>query len=255
MSGDADTVLCERLDAITVVTLNRPERRNGVTVPMARALYQVVQSIAASDTRVLVLRGAGKDFCVGADLGGGDTTPRQAHGLADLGLIHHASTLLHSMPQITIAAIDGGCAGAGMGWASSCDFRFAADTARFNTAFLDVGVSGDIGLAWNLHRLVGPARARELLCFPMKFDAARALEIGLVTRTFSPAVLHEETLALARQLAARDAFALRMMKANLLSAEHLTLEQFIDVETVRHLQTTQRVDFRTPRHPTPSSSK
>jgi 2-(1,2-epoxy-1,2-dihydrophenyl)acetyl-CoA isomerase len=252
MSADADTVLCERLGTITVVTLNRPERRNGVTVAMARALYEVVQSVAASDARVLVLRGAGKDFCVGADLGGSDTAaagPRQAHGLADLGLIHHASTLLHSMPQITIAAITGGCAGAGMGWASSCDFRFAADTARFNTAFLDVGVSGDMGVAWNLHRLVGPAQARELLLFPAKFDAPRALQLGFITRTFPSATLHEETLGLARQLAARDPLALRMMKANLVSAECLTLEQFVDLETARHLQTTQRVDFGAPRRP------
>jgi 2-(1,2-epoxy-1,2-dihydrophenyl)acetyl-CoA isomerase len=249
VSNTAATVLCERHDAITVVTLNRPDRRNGITVPMARALYEVVQTVAASDAHVLVLRGAGKDFCVGADLGGPTAEPRRNHSLEDLGLIHHASTLLHSMPQVTIAAIAGGCAGAGMGWASSCDFRFAADTARFNTAFLDVGVSGDMGLAWNLHRLIGPARARELLLFPAKFDARRALELGFVTRTFPAATLHEETLELARQLAARDPFALRMMKANLLSAEALTLEQFIDVETARQLQTTQRLDFSKPRRP------
>ena len=247
MSDDAPPVLFEREGEIAIVTLNRPARRNGVTVPMARALHEVVREAAASDVRVLILRGAGKDFCVGADLGGdgqgGGSTTKSATTLADLGLLHHASTLLHTMPQITIAAIDGGCAGAGMGWASSCDFRFASEAARFNTAFLDVGVSGDMGLAWNLQRIVGAAQARELLLFPAKFDARRALALGFVTRLFPTAALHAETLALAHQLAARDAFALRMMKANLLSAEALPLDQFIDLETARQLHTAQRVDF------------
>lgn len=242
MSGAEQPVLLERRDAIAVVTLNRPERRNGVTVEMCFALYDVVREVAASDARVLVLRGAGNDFCVGADIGG-QATSSTPPTLEDLGLIHHASTLLHTMPQVTIAAIDGGCAGAGMGWAAACDFRFASEEARFNTAFLNVGVPGDMGLAWSLDRILGGARARELLFFPEKVTGAQALEIGLVTRLFPREALHDEVLALARQLAAREPFALRMMKANMISAEGVGLSEFIDIETARQLHATSRPDM------------
>lgn len=244
MDGEfgAGEVLVERREAVAIVTLNRPARRNGVTVAMCGALYRAVQQVAASDARVLILRGAGNDFCVGADIvaGGSDSPPQT---LEDLGLIHHASTLLHTMPQVTIAAIDGGCAGAGMGWAAACDFRFSSTRARFSTAFLAVGVSGDMGLAWFLERIVGGARARELLFFPEKIDAARALELGLVTRLFAPEALHGEVEALAEQLCAREPFALRMMKANCLSAEELAIGEFIDIETARQVHCTSRPDM------------
>ncbi len=86
------------------------------------------------------------------------------------------------MPAVTIAAISGACAGAGFGWACACDLRVASQTARFNTAFLDVGVAGDMGGPWTLPRIVGAAKARELYFLPGKFDAAEALRIGLVSR-------------------------------------------------------------------------
>jgi 2-(1,2-epoxy-1,2-dihydrophenyl)acetyl-CoA isomerase len=244
-----DDVLIERRDAIAILTLNRPERRNGITVEMCRAFYTAVQDVAASDARVVVLRGAGHDFCVGADIGGGGDGPRgdgERTGpptLSDLGPIHHAATLLHSMPQVTIAAIDGGCAGAGLGWATACDFRFATAEARFNTAFLAVGVSSDMGPPWFLTRIVGGARARELLFFPGKLSGEQALDMGLVTRLFPRAALHPEVLALAEQLCERDPFALRMMKANVLSAEELAIRDFIEVETARQLHTTNRPDL------------
>lgn len=239
--GEA-SVLVERRDALTIITLNRPERRNGLTVAMCAAIHEVLSEIAKSDARVVILRGAGSDFCVGADIGGktGEDPPP---GLAELGQLHHAASLLHAMPQITIAAIDGGCAGAGLGYAAACDFRFATPQARFSTAFLNVGVSGDMGLAWSLMRIVGPARARELLFFPEKFDGARALELGLVTRLFPRQSLHAEVVALAGQLCGRDPLALRLMKANCLSAERLDMREFVEVETARHLHCTNRPEM------------
>lgn len=245
MSGEASSVLVERDDALAIITLNRPERRNGVTVEMCTALYDAVRAVAASDARVVILRGAGSDFCVGADIAGGDSAPQEggSQTLEGLGLIHHAATLLHTMPQVTIAAVDGGCAGAGMGYAAACDFRFASPEARFSTAFLNVCVSGDMGLAWSLNRIVGGARAREMLFFPEKFDGTAALSFGLVTRLFPRETLHADVLALARQLCARDPFSLRMMKANMLSAEELPFAAFIDIETARQVHCTNRPDM------------
>jgi 2-(1,2-epoxy-1,2-dihydrophenyl)acetyl-CoA isomerase len=229
--------------AVAVVSLNRPDRRNGVTVQMCEELFQTLSELARSTARVVVLRGAGGDFSVGADLGG----PAEGSGnpeLEDVAHMYHASTLLHTMPQVTIAAVDGGCAGAAMGWACACDFRFASDRARFSTAFLQVGVAGDMGLAWSLARVVGPARARELMFFPEKFTAGEALGYGLVTRVYKSEVLHAEVEAAARGLADRDPFALRLMKENFLSAESSALRDYIEVESARHLHITSGSSFR-----------
>ena len=233
MSLGEPTVLVAHAGAIATITLNRPQRRNGLTASMCAALYDAVRAVASSDARVAILRGAGDDFCVGADLGG----PAEAGPHGELGPIHHAATLLHTMPQITIAAIDGGCAGAGLGYAAACDLRFASPRARFASAFLNVGVSGDMGLAWSLHQIVGPARARELLLLPGKFDAERALAIGLVSALHPAERLHAEVCALAERLCAARPLALALMKANALSAETLPLADYIDIETGRHLRT------------------
>ncbi len=244
-------VLTERRDALAIVTLNRPERRNGVTLGLCLGLYDALREIAASDARVVVLRGAGNDFCVGADMGGtqagegaaGEAEVARPAGFDDQSPIYHAALLLHTMPQITIAAIDGGCAGAGMGWAMACDFRFASPEARFATAFLTVAASGDMGLIWSLSRIVGGARAREMLFFPEKLTGAQALELGFVTRLFPRAVLHDEARKLGDQLCERDPLALGMMKANVVSAEELPLSEYIDIETARHLRCAGRPDF------------
>ena len=249
MSSGAEIVLVERQDALTTITINRPERRNAITVELCREIYRVTQEVAASDARVVILRGAGNDFCVGADIvGSGPETDGESreHGpptLEGLGSIHQAATLLHTMPQVTIAAIDGGCAGAGLGWASACDFRFATPESRFASAFLAVGVTSDMGPPWFLSRILGGAKARELMFFPDKLDGAKALEIGLVTRLFARETLHDEVRKLADQLCARDPFALRMMKANMLSAEELPIREFIDIETARQIHVTSRPDI------------
>jgi 2-(1,2-epoxy-1,2-dihydrophenyl)acetyl-CoA isomerase len=237
-------VLTERRDALAIVTLNRPERRNGVTLGLCVGLYDALQEIAASDARVVVLRGAGNDFCVGADIGGsgGADAPRPS-GFDDQAPIYHASLLLHTMPQVTIAAIDGGCAGAGMGWAAACDLRFASEEARLSTAFLAVAASGDMGLCWSLTRIVGGAKARDLLFFPQKLTGAEALAMGFVSRVFPRASLHSEVEALAQQLCERDGLALGMMKANALSAEALPMADYIAIETARHLRCAGRPDF------------
>ena len=237
-------VLFERRDALAIVTLNRPERRNGVTLGMCLGLHDTLHEIAASDARVVVLRGAGTDFCVGADIGGaGAQQDARPSGFDDQGPIYDAALLLHTMPQVSIAAIDGGCAGAGMGWAAACDFRFASPEARFSTAFLNVGASGDMGLVWSLNRIVGGARARELLFFPEKLTGEQALALGFVTRLFARASLHEEVGALARQLCEREPLSLGLMKANVVSAEQLDFGNYIQIETARHLRCTNRPDF------------
>lgn len=236
MATTEPTVTVERRGALVVVTLSRPTRRNGATIQMCHELYDALRVLPDTDARVVILRGAGDDFSVGADLGGGSGS--EPANLESLGPVYHAATLLHTMPQVTIAAVDGGCAGAAMGWACACDLRFASDRARFNTAFLQVGVSGDMGLVWSLARLVGGAKARELLLFPGKIDAREALEVNLVNRVIPSEQLHDEVLETADALAARRPLALRLIKANILSAERMDMAEYVEVESARHLHST-----------------
>jgi 2-(1,2-epoxy-1,2-dihydrophenyl)acetyl-CoA isomerase len=233
-----ETILYEVKDGVGTLTLNRPERMNGMTNRMVREVYDLLGGVAKSDeARVLVLTGAGRGFCPGADLfhygagaGGGDEALDVRH--------FRVSLLLHEMPQVTVAAINGACAGAGLGWALACDFRFASAAATFSTAFLNVAVAGDMGGPWTLPRLVGAARARELYMLPEKFDAAEALRIGLTTRVFDAQSFRAEVDALAQRLGRAPALALRTMKANFVEAERMGLAEYLDLESERHMRVT-----------------
>jgi 2-(1,2-epoxy-1,2-dihydrophenyl)acetyl-CoA isomerase len=228
---DYETILVETTGPVRTISLNRPEARNGITPVMLDELYAAVRGAAVDKAlRVLVLRGAGRDFCPGADVkayaaGGQRASDPQAFTV---------SVILHECPLVTIAAIKGACAGAGLGWASACDLRVCDDTARFNSAFLDVGLSGDMGGTWFLPRILGGAKARELYFLPGKFDAAEAARIGLVSRVVPEAAFEAELAALTERLANASPLALQGMKANFVEAEHMGLAAFIAAETARH---------------------
>jgi 2-(1,2-epoxy-1,2-dihydrophenyl)acetyl-CoA isomerase len=234
------TILFERNGAVATLTMNRPERMNGMTELMVHEAHDALAHAAEDPSiRVMVMIGAGKAFCPGADLNivasqGEQPGADSANGRAE-PRDYHVSTLLHEMPAVTIAAINGACAGAGFGWACACDFRFAAQSARFNTAFLDVGVAGDMGGPWTLPRLVGAARARELYFMPDKFGAEEALRIGLVTRVFSDETFRGEVAAIVERLASAAPIALRTMKSNFVEAERMDLGSYINLETARHI--------------------
>jgi 2-(1,2-epoxy-1,2-dihydrophenyl)acetyl-CoA isomerase len=122
--------------------------------------------------------------------------------------------------------------------------RFAAPSARFNTAFLDVGVAGDMGGPWSLPRVVGPAKARELYFMPGKFDAEEALRIGLVSKVFPDATFHQDVTRIAGRMAAAAPIALRTMKANFLDAEKTSFRDFIALESRRHIDIFKTEDTR-----------
>lgn len=232
--GGFETLRLEVADGIATLILNRPERLNAMTNRMVVETHDCLAALAQrDDVRVLVLTGAGRGFCPGADLKHFDA------GEPDLRTEHrHFRTpaLLHGMPQVTLAAINGACAGAGLGWAAACDLRFAAAGATFNTAFLNVASAGDMAGPWFLPRLLGAAKARELYFLPEKFDAAEAHRIGLVNRVFDADALMPEVNAIASRLAAASPHALRTMKRNFTDAETMDVETYLQVETERHLQ-------------------
>jgi 2-(1,2-epoxy-1,2-dihydrophenyl)acetyl-CoA isomerase len=241
MTSSYQTLRYETAGGIATVTLDRPGRMNGMTSLMVRETHHAL-SDAASDASisVLLLTGAGSSFCPGADLRAATAGERDV--AADP---HHfqVPVLLHEMPAITVAAVNGACAGAGFGWACGCDLRVAARSAMFNTAFLNVAVAGDMGLPWSLPRLIGAARARELSFFSEKFSAEEAHRIGLVARVWDDATFRDEVSALVARLAGAAPLALKTLKAHYLAAEYGGgFGDYVTLETNDHLRIVKSAD-------------
>ncbi len=242
------TITVDRRGAVATVAFNRPESRNSINAAMMTELYAALRALAAdAAVRVVVLRGNGADFCPGADVkhyaaGAPDPAGRTTPPLWPTTEEYNIAVLLHEMPAVTVAAISGACAGAGFGWACACDFRLASETARFNTAFLDVGVAGDMGGPWSLPRLVGAAKARELYMLPGKFDAVEAYRIGLVTRLSAADAFEAEVQAVVDRLEAAAPLALRALKANFVAAEKMGFGDYVAFEAEKHIRLFQTAD-------------
>jgi enoyl-CoA hydratase len=178
------TVLVERTGETAVVTLNRPERLNAFNGEQLDELTGVLDSLAADrGCRVVILTGAGRGFCAGADIVPSEPAgPRTAHTAWALQKRFSALTLrLRSMTQPVIAAVNGPAAGGGLALVLASDIRLAAASARFNVAFIRVGFSGcDMGTGWLLPRIVGAGRAHELLLTGRIVEADEAERMGLV---------------------------------------------------------------------------
>jgi enoyl-CoA hydratase/carnithine racemase len=191
-------------DGVALLTLNRPDRLNAWTAEMERAYFGLLEECAAAvEVRVIVVTGAGRGFCAGADM-----QELQAIGDGEV----QASALEHdrrpqtfplSIPKPIIAAINGACAGIGLVQALMCDVRFAAEGAKLTTAFARRGLVAEHGISWMLPRLIGPARALDLLLSGRVVLAQEAQTLGLVNRTLAPEKLLEETLDYARELAVK----------------------------------------------------
>lgn len=237
-----ETVTFESADGVGTLTLNRPDRLNGITNQMMIDLYEVISGLASDHaTRVVVLTGAGKGFCPGADL------QHYSSGVADKPTSpehFQLTAMLHELPQVTIAAINGACAGAGLGWAAACDLRYAAESANFNSAFLGVGISGDMASPWFLPRILGAQKAREVMFLHGKFSATEAERIGFVAKTFPDDSFRSEVAVVATRLAKSAPLAIRAMKQNFIAAENMNLREYIRLETERHQRTGASEDSR-----------
>jgi 2-(1,2-epoxy-1,2-dihydrophenyl)acetyl-CoA isomerase len=221
-------LLVERRDGVLYLTMNQPQKLNALSEPMGIALLEQLKH-AAGDREVgaVVLTGAGRGFCAGGDVSRMSERNERAgahdgdHGLgieariAGLRAREEISVLLHEIPKVTIAAVNGPAAGAGLSIALACDIRIASDAARFGTAFARVGYSGDFGGSYFLTQLVGPAKARELYFSAEVINAEEALKLGMVNRVVPAASLAEEVHAYAKRIASGPTVAYGYMKANL----------------------------------------
>ncbi len=215
------------------LTLDRPERKNAVPPETWPALATAFREFDVSDARVLVVSGAGGDFCSGADLAvdalDGDLTSAAAN--ADvMRVAGDAALALHRISKPTIAAVDGVAVGAGMNLAIGCDLVVATERARFCEIFVTRGLTLDFGGTWLLPRLVGLAKARELALTGRVVDAAEALAIGLVTRVVAVDDLDDTVADLAGRLAAGAPVAQRFTKVGLDRSWTMSFEQALQYE-------------------------
>jgi enoyl-CoA hydratase/carnithine racemase len=235
-------------ERVAIVTLNRPEARNALTLEMKRALVKLIPLLGKDqDVGCLLLTGAGSSFCAG-----GDTKKMAAEGSPDsphdrknlLRFEHRIPRYLHESSKPVIASLAGPAAGAGFGIALSADIRLAAQSAFFTTAYARLGLSGDYGAAWFLTHLVGPSRARELLFTARRIDAREAERIGLVNEVLSDDALPQRALELAREIAAGPPVALRFMKLDLNRALVEGLASCLDSEAEHMVDSAGTEDYR-----------
>jgi enoyl-CoA hydratase/carnithine racemase len=204
-------ILYEVGEKIATITLNRPDRMNAWTPIMERDVRDAMAQAAADDNvRVIVLTGAGRAFCAGADMdalkGLDPADVRRAENIPpfDMNRRPDWQTRYGYYPSIgkpIIAMLNGAAAGIGLVHALYCDLRFAADNTVFTTAFARRGLIAEHGISWTLPRIVGHANALDLLMSARRVESEEALRIGLVNRLYSPERLREETYAYARDLA------------------------------------------------------
>jgi 2-(1,2-epoxy-1,2-dihydrophenyl)acetyl-CoA isomerase len=249
MSTEQRDLIAERRDGVLYLTMNRPDKLNALSDQMiAGLLEELTRASHDREVGAVVLTGAGRGFCAGGDIGrmrerneGGakeGTAPVPSAGeqgiqtrIAGLRRSEEVSLLLHEMPKVTIGAINGPAAGAGMSIALACDIRIASDAARFGTAFARVGFSGDFGGTYLLTQLVGPAKARELYFTAEVLGAEEALKLGIVNRVVPAASLVEEASAFARKIASGPTVAFSYMKAHLNLALKSDLRTILDRES------------------------
>jgi 2-(1,2-epoxy-1,2-dihydrophenyl)acetyl-CoA isomerase len=198
-------LLVEVSDGIAWLRLNRPEAMNSLDNALKDALVAALSQVGEDPAvRCVVLTGSGRAFCVGQDLKEHVRSLSDPSSSLATTVTDHYNPIvlaLSTMNKPVIAALNGVAAGAGLSFALACDFRIAAEGAGLNTSFAGIALSCDSGASWTLPRLVGPARAKELLLLPRTVPADEALALGLVTTVVPPEALERTVSDLARTLA------------------------------------------------------
>ena len=219
--------------AVATITINRPEARNALTTPAKVALLDALRDASSDqDVRVVILTGAGPAFCSGQDLR--EHAELLASGGAPLDTVRqHYNPMIETitgMAKPVVAVLPGVAAGAGAALAFACDFRIAAQRASLLLAFARVGLGADSGASWTLQRLVGAARAAELLMLAEPLDSAAALGLGLLTSVVPDEELPAAAAAFAARLAGGPTLAYAAIKESLLYASSHGLSEALEKE-------------------------
>jgi 2-(1,2-epoxy-1,2-dihydrophenyl)acetyl-CoA isomerase len=255
-----ETVTAERTDGVGIITLNRPERRNALHSEMFDAVPRALERFVGDpEVGCVMITGAGTAFCSGGDVGSGASRRPDPPG-ADDGSVSRAKTvedhgsmlahdarmveLLHGSPKVTLAALPGAAVGAGMSIALAADLRIAAESAKLIPGWSRLAFSGDFGGTWFLTRLVGPAKALEILIDDRIIEADEALSLGLFNRVVPEDEFRAAAMAWAVSIARGPRVATRFIKANVQQAERLTLSQSLPMESERMARSALTDDHR-----------
>jgi enoyl-CoA hydratase/carnithine racemase len=223
---------------VTTVTIDRPDTKNACTGDMWVAIGETFRRLAYSGTRVIVLTGAGSDFCAGADLsgaggsGGGSSGGPMGNQLAGMRVLGDAVVAVHGCPVPTIARVDGVAVGAGFGLSLACDLTVCSDRARFSAIFAKRGISLDFGTSWLLRQRIGVHRAKELALTARMVPGPEAYDLGLVNRVVPVDDLDASTAELADAIAGGPPLALSMTKRELDNAGASSLAQALETEAL-----------------------
>ncbi len=221
----------ETLVGVRTITLNRPAKLNAATGTMWDELLDVFRSTATdASVRCVVITGAGKAFCSGADLWADPTGTKPPHQLVSMRRISDVALELHRLPMPTIAKVNGVAAGAGCNMALGCDLIVASDTARFSEIFAKRGLTIDFGASWILPRLIGLHKAKELAFFGDVVSAQEAERLGIVNRVVPAEELDAFVDDWARRLIAGPPLALRMTKRLLNDGNRMSMDQALEAE-------------------------
>lgn len=235
-------------DGIGTITLNRPDKLNAFAGRMRQEVAEAVRTMANDNAvRVLVITGAGRAFCAGADIGYMRQLLENEDWEAGKALVEvgrEVVTTIRATSKPVIASVNGPAAGGGANLALSCDLRIASDRATIGQTFNRIGLHPDWGGTFFLPRLVGAAKALELVFAAEMLDADEALRLGLFNRVVRHDRLAQETHALATMLAAKPPIALALAKRAIYGSETRTLEQALDVELEHQLTCFKSADAR-----------
>ena len=248
------TLQVERAGGVVHATLNRPKRRNALSLTMMSELRALAEEVARTPAdRVLVLRGAGGTFCSGGDLvpEEGELLPEfdgsasvVASALTSIrNDVGRAALALHALEKPTIAAVEGTAAGAGASLAFGCDLTLAAEGARFGLVFVRRGLALDFGASWSLPRLVGLKKAKELALYGDWIDAEEAERVGLVNRVFAPDEFDAGVADWAERLAAQAPLAVGVIKRSLERSAEASFAEALETETLGQAALTGTNDF------------
>lgn len=220
---------------LVTLTMNRPDAMNALSDSMIRSLIDAFERLGREpEVGAILLTGSGRGFCAGGDVKGMANRGERSYEerVSDLRWKQRIALVMRTCPKIIVAAVNGAAMGAGLSLALAADFRIAARSAKLGTAFAAVGFSGDFGISYALTRLIGPAKARELLILNPRLTAEEALSLGLLTRIAEDETLLDEATAFARRIADGPRITWGYMKRNLHAAETQSLAELLDVEAM-----------------------
>lgn len=244
-----ETIQVETRGAVGVITLNRPAALNALTETVGKEFLAAVPEVRECGARAIVLTGAGRAFCAGGDLRAMQVVAERegkAEAFFDepLGLLNECILLIRRSPLPFIAAVNGAASGGGCNLALACDLVVAGESARFNQAFIKVGLSPDCGGTFILPRLIGWKRAAELMMTGDIIPAERALEIGMINAVVPDAELMDRALAMAEKLAQAPTAAMGKIKELLEASATNDYGGQLELERKAQIQSGLTKDFR-----------